>query len=541
MNEELLVGRRKRKRVIRVQSFILAIFIAVLVIVTCMFVFFFNEFRHVSRASDQISEDLAPAILECQKNFINLDSLRYLISDIRSSAEFASARNSFYNAQQILVDVEQSVRMQNSTDSAELQRQLQMFWYKRLKLEGLRQRSLDLLTDMASIGMQVSGYSKSNLDAQKNILNWGQRMASGFSSADLITDRSIADVRLSASTMLGQCRMHASSDDNNNVCRIYEEDFRKLVITLSDFQENLVEFNIIYDYFRSQLNAMVLDASSKETGIVLASLNYIKKVSDNSEVAVFLCLLLTLSLLFAAYILIKRFLGIPLSVIERMIRISHSKIHRPRNFPTSSIREIDNIFSMLPKVYDDLHMSRVEAKNSNTNYMRLLDVSMKDELTGALNRRALDTFMSRNSMVPAGLCVMMVDIDHFKSFNDERGHQYGDYILKLIAATLMNSLSEKSADRVFRFGGEEFVIIVQDIESRMRKPIAERLCERVRALHVPNSANDTGLLTISVGCSIVAGADAASSIPALISQADVALYEAKRLGRNRVILASKNS
>ncbi len=541
MNEELFIGRPKKRRVTKAQNFMLGIILAILVVVTCMFIFFFNEFRHVSKSSDQMSADLVPSILESQKTFINLDSLRYLISDIRKSAEFATARNSFYNAQQILVDVEQSVKMQHSTDSAELQRQLQMFWYKRLKLEGLRQRALDLLTEMVSIGMQVSSADQKHIDAQKAVLEWVQRMSAGFSSTDMITDRAIADVRLSASTMLGQCRLHTVNYGASSICASYEEDFRKLVITLSDFQENLVEFNIIYDYFRSQLNGLVLGASSKETGAVLSSLSYIKKVADNSEVVVFFCLLLTMTLLFGAFVLLKRVVALPLSVIERMIRISHSKIHRPRNFPVSYISEIDHIFCMLPRVYDELHMSRVEAKNSNTNYMRLLDVSMKDELTGALNRRALETFMSRNSIVPAGLCVMMVDIDHFKSFNDERGHQYGDYILKLIAATLMNSLSEKSADRVFRFGGEEFVIIVQDIESRMRKPIAERLCERVRALHVPNSANDTGLLTISVGCSIVAGPDAASSIPALISQADVALYEAKRLGRNRVILASKTN
>ncbi len=539
MNEELIISRSKKKRSIKVQSFLLGIFIGILVVVTCMFLFFFNEFRHVSKASDQMSAELVPSILESQKTFINLDTLRYLIADIREAAEFATARNSFYNAQQILVDVEQCVKMKNSSDSAELQRQLQMFWYKRLKLEGLRQRALDLLTDMVSIGTPVSKTEKTSYDAQKNILDWVQRMASGFSSADLITDRSISDVRLSASTMLGQCRLYNANYEKDNPCLAYEEDFRKLVITLSDFQENLVEFNIIYDYFRSQLNAMVLGASSKETDAVLFSLNYIKRVSDNSEVMVFCCFIVMLTLMYFTFLLIKRYIGIPLSVIERMIRISHSKSHRPRNFPSSSIREIDNIFRMLPKVYDDLHMSRVEAKNSNTNYMRLLDVSMKDELTGVLNRRALEYFMSRNSIVPAGLCVMMVDIDHFKSFNDERGHQYGDYILKLIAATLMNSLSEKSNDRVFRFGGEEFVIIVQDIESRMRKPIAERLLERVRALHVPNRVNDTGLLTISIGCSVVAGSEAASSIPALISQADVALYEAKRLGRNRVILASK--
>ena len=174
--------------------------------------------------------------------------------------------------------------------------------------------------------------------------------------------------------------------------------------------------------------------------------------------------------------------------------------------------------------------------------MSLLDASNKDELTGVANRRALGAFMAEMDRRPAGegLCVLMIDIDHFKDFNDRRGHQYGDYVLKTIAKTLVKSLSGREGDVVYRYGGEEFVVVLNNIEARQRLPIGQRLCEQVRKLGIPNPANDTGLLTISVGASPVTGIDAVYSVETLITKADRAMYEAKNSGRNRVVASAQS-
>lgn len=531
--------KSKNKSRFKIKSFVLAVFALILLVIACMFFFFFYEFRSFSQSSDRIEVEVSPYLSQSQKTFINIDSLRFLTDNIRETSDFASARNSFYNAQAILVDLDGTFFASYDYDNAEMLRQLQIFWYKRLKLEGLREKLMEKAANLVYFGTVVSKNSEQNKNEQDALLGWIQHFSTSFSGRSGLRDSELDALKTTAMSFLAKCQIHEERDLMRS-CRKYEENYRSLMLNLVDFQHELSEFNIVYDYFRNQLNSMVLENANTANAAVKSKLSSIKSMSNNTEIVVFFCLLALAVQLAVSYLLINRYVSAPMAIIARMIKISHSRLHRPRSFPSSRIVEIDDIFRMLPKVFDDLYQSRVEARNSNKNYMRLLDVSMKDELTGVLNRRALEAFIARNAIVPVGLCIMMVDIDHFKNFNDERGHQYGDYILKLIAATLSNSLSEKSADRVFRFGGEEFVIVVQEIESRMRRPIAERLLERVRALHVPNSANDTGLLTISIGCSQVVTSDVAVSVSALIAQADVALYEAKRQGRNRVIMADKN-
>ncbi len=528
----------KNKSRFKIKNFVLAVFALILLVVACMFFFFFNEFRSFSLSSDRIEVEVCPYLSQSQKTFINIDSLRFLTANIRETSNFASAKNSFNTAQAILVDLDGNFFSSYDYDNAEMLRQLQIFWYKRLKLEGLREKLIEKVANLVYFGTVVSKNSEQNKKEQDALIGWIQHFSTSFSGRSGLSDSELDLLKNSAMPFLTKCRLNENRDLMRS-CQEYEENYRTLMLNLVDFQHELSEFNIVYDYFRNQLNAMVLKNANMANAKLKSKLSSIKSKSNNTEIVVFFCLLALTVQLAVSYLLINRYISAPMAIIARMIKISHSRLHRPRSFPSSRIVEIDDIFNMLPKVFDDLYQSHVEARNSNKNYMRLLDVSMKDELTGVLNRRALEAFIARNAIVPVGLCIMMVDIDHFKNFNDERGHQYGDYILKLIAATLSNSLSEKNADRVFRFGGEEFVIVVQEIESRMRRPIAERLLERVRALHVPNSANDTGLLTISIGCSQVVTSDVSVSVSSLIAQADVALYEAKRQGRNRVIMADK--
>ncbi|WP_457422240.1 diguanylate cyclase [Roseateles sp. P5_E7] len=166
---------------------------------------------------------------------------------------------------------------------------------------------------------------------------------------------------------------------------------------------------------------------------------------------------------------------------------------------------------------------------------RVLDLLSRqaktDELTGALNRRGLlqqlEAAHACALQGKTGYALMMVDVDHFKAINDQHGHAEGDHVLQGISASLRGAL--RSDDRVGRWGGEEFCVLLP------RTPLrdAEALAQRV-ATHV--AASNSGIrVTVSIGVSEYGPADL--DLKAVIRRADDALYRAKATGRNRVVTA----
>ncbi|WP_397377979.1 GGDEF domain-containing protein [Pseudomonas sp.] len=155
-----------------------------------------------------------------------------------------------------------------------------------------------------------------------------------------------------------------------------------------------------------------------------------------------------------------------------------------------------------------------------------------DALTGAYNRRWLEQVFERESTRSAfnakPLCMLMIDVDHFKNYNDQHGHLAGDYALCLVTHTLRAQLRPK--DSLTRFGGEEFIILLPDIGLEEARHIGERLrlaLHQVSAFHSP-----VGVLpgvTVSIGLAQMQPKD---SLQGLIARADSALYQAKQQGRD---------
>ena len=164
-----------------------------------------------------------------------------------------------------------------------------------------------------------------------------------------------------------------------------------------------------------------------------------------------------------------------------------------------------------------------------------------DAKTGLANGAAwaeiAEKELVRARRLGAGLAVLMVDLDNFKSVNDAHGHLAGDEVLRAVAATL--STEVRAYDAVGRFGGEEFVVLLSGVDTASATLTAERLRARIRSidLTVPGAGGASRIrgLTASVGC--VASPHAAGSVDELVGAADGALYEAKRAGRDRVVTA----
>lgn len=168
-------------------------------------------------------------------------------------------------------------------------------------------------------------------------------------------------------------------------------------------------------------------------------------------------------------------------------------------------------------------------------YMDMLrEQSLRDQLTGLYNRRFLDETIDKIAAQikrrGTTLGILMVDIDYFKEVNDTYGHDMGDKVLKEIAKVLVKSVRE--ADLVIRFGGEEFLVLLMDVQSGKSVEIAEKIRKAVES-HTIESFGVVLRKTVSVGVSeFPVDSD---KIWQCIKYADVALYKAKEMGRNRVV------
>lgn len=182
-----------------------------------------------------------------------------------------------------------------------------------------------------------------------------------------------------------------------------------------------------------------------------------------------------------------------------------------------------------------LDESRAELLALNAKLERLTNV---DGLTGLSNRRYLDERAghewSRAARHQTTMSALMIDVDHFKLFNDTRGHLAGDDVLKLVATTVRESAT-RPGDLAARFGGEEFIVLLPTTTVAGARHVGERIRARIEALHIAHGAPGAGShVTVSVGCAATVPVHEESAL-VLIESADRALYEAKSAGRNRVV------
>ena len=175
------------------------------------------------------------------------------------------------------------------------------------------------------------------------------------------------------------------------------------------------------------------------------------------------------------------------------------------------------------------------SENLERRIRKLKQTALLDQLTAIGNRRHLnsrlkDSFLTfQESQRPFGL--LFCDIDHFKNINDTFGHNLGDNVLRMVAQTLLANIDE--TDTVGRWGGEEFLVILRDIEAESLQKIGEKLLNLVRESHLVLSDKRILSATISIGGTLVRKNDTLDSV---VGRADQLMYQSKSGGRNRITL-----
>ncbi len=229
-----------------------------------------------------------------------------------------------------------------------------------------------------------------------------------------------------------------------------------------------------------------------------------------------------------------RFSDNPLVTGEPKIRFYAGLPIRARNgLPVGTLCVIDQVPRKLNAELSEL---LTHGRKLLEDQMRLIVDAIHDPLTGLYNRRFMQEALEREwrrayrQLMP--LAVVMLDIDHFKAFNDRYGHNSGDEALAAVAKVL-NESCKRPSDTVARYGGEEFLVVLPGTDAAGTQLVACKIIDAVAALKIEHLGSPHNLVTISIGAFIVstrAGLD--QGYRSVIEKADAALYRAKHAGRN---------
>jgi len=250
--------------------------------------------------------------------------------------------------------------------------------------------------------------------------------------------------------------------------------------------------------------------------------------TNTARTTAFVSFGLTLILLYVVLLLFYKAVAKPLLAITRGLQ----KVYGTREvvrLPPARLNELQAItqgVEQLSRMMNELH-------RANTD---LEILSTIDGLTGIGNRRQFDSRLDdeirRARRRKTEIAVLLIDIDHFKTFNDTYGHQQGDRCLQQVARTI-SLLFRRPGDVVARYGGEEFGVILPETSLTGALAGAQRIGNAIAGLQIVHTATEGGRLSVSIG--VTAFAPHGKSLPAeYVGLADMALYEAKRSGRNCV-------
>jgi two-component system cell cycle response regulator len=193
------------------------------------------------------------------------------------------------------------------------------------------------------------------------------------------------------------------------------------------------------------------------------------------------------------------------------------------------------VASRITELYRELTNQQVELERLNSQLFRQARIDGLTQVGNRLKMREdLDIIFARVAEQGETFCAVMCDVDHFKLYNDEYGHLQGDEVLRKVASTLVQGC--RPNDEVYRYGGEEFLLVMPAQSVETACAVAERHRARIEQLAIPNIASPGTMVTISAG--VAAMTATRPSIKEWLEDADGALYRAKQLGRNRVVVAA---
>ncbi len=289
----------------------------------------------------------------------------------------------------------------------------------------------------------------------------------------------------------------------------------------------------------------VCGAYSNPAGVPIFGIQYLfpREITQKGISSIRYAMILVVSSgLFVLILLNVLLQAVVLRPLQRLTNHA-SRLQREGDYSLRIDLERNDEVGILAKSFDSMVQTirerTEELKRANE---RLTQLSLLDGLTGVANRRMFDNYLKqewrRSMRDQTPIAIILADVDFFKNYNDLHGHLQGDQCLIAVAAVLQRQM-KRPADLVARFGGEEFAVILADTNADGVKHVAEALRQAVIDLHMEHGASQVAsCVTMSFGVASMTPQlkDGDEGMKTLLQRADEAMYQAKRTGRNRVVI-----
>lgn len=534
------------KRIFSLKAILITFLIPIAVIIAGTAVLSYEINSEIRSYTRDLEQETISNVLLAQRNSSNLQSLRSALQELVYAGDSKRARRAFVNAWGMLSESTFDRHEDTKQSTDRLLKSLKETWLVRKNYDSKRSevnetfRSLYFHLLMATglaAGLKTSSVDLLQVPAQRFLLH----LDDGEQHK-----RHLQELQVAAKDLCS--KKHTPRDKTR--ASLFIDHCQAIQALPPLINSELTELNAIKNDFLAYIQVMKTDAVKlrQEYSVIETSdlLYGISKTSQFYEriLSIFLTVLfvviaLTLLLSFSFYLLIK-----PLIELTGQMRHFLATNEMPKLRSSSRIREINDVLTWLMRFCDLIREKRARENELSIQYDRLLISSHLDSLTGLYNRQALEEFIESEKELPANTCVLMLDIDHFKPLNDTMGHLFGDRILSVFGRHIRQCIPYQ--DHIYRYGGEEFCIVLNGVTPRAARDTAERLCRKIKQISrsdasiVTKNKTASDPLTVSIGISSVTAYTGHIDAITLIREADIALYEAKKAGRDRVWCFSAN-
>lgn len=532
-------GGRAPYRTVSFRPFLAALFLPLVLLLLFMMGLFLTFNSDVEKQSATLTKEAVSRIISAQASAVRVEQLRNALTTLSETNDSFQAHNAYEAAKALLTATtldphgEMRAGMQSLLQTVEtVWEQRQAFDKKSQEVDELWQT---LYYRMMTISALSAGANPEQLPLIEGIAKELSLQGGQIEAMHQVVSRAMEGYGYMCSRSVISSRL-AFTDDLIIQCR-------QLRRTENDLHDTINDLAAIRRTFASQIHSMDRDAvaleqhfTDIETRDLISDIDVVQSLTARYRPWMALLIgavtLLVLISGFGMFFVVR-----PVDRLLKALRAYRRQGIKPAATMRSRIREFNDMIGWLRLFVELTDQEQAKRTAIANKYSELLSEAHRDTLTGVANRRALQEALSRGVPLLADTAVLMIDIDHFKVLNDTRGHLFGDRILAAVGDVLRRNVSHK--DNVYRYGGEEFCLVLTGVSAEQAQAVGRRLLEKVRSISrtsaenvAPNVAEDP--LTISVGVSSVLGTIGEKPLEVLIKEADEALYRAKDTGRNRL-------